>query len=530
MNKKWNLSVFTILMAGLLMAGVALAATLFDDQPDSSAYVGKGWSCFLPAFKDANGVPIPFAPPSNLPPIGYKGDYYVDEFTDAKIKQAWQELKEKDPEAARKIIDGLGFVDGKREQRVIGALDPNGVINGNDDLKLTEIRRPAFFGQAPYFEEIAKAEQDTYTVEFTVPRGYYERSQLNLFTPLKLRGWFIRGKGVLDTEGKKVHAVFIYFEGQSSQLTAIHHPDAPYCMWDIRTKQYKGVKYPNKDFQTEQWGQRQVRQYYYDFNQAGFDVLIVDKRGHGISGGVNCYECSETADDVFRMLDQLETGEGLTVLAPNGQQLKGKETAGLLLRGMSAKKVPVILGGHSDGAQVTSLTMLKNFVGWTTFNEPKPQFIPAKKDKYNFKAAILLGSSTGGSGYTPSDPDLWIYEEAAKRVEKNAVQELTSEVLANIDKWPVAVFFGNGLWDNYYSPRGVYESYRRIKGLKELVFYRGSHGFASSGAQNVAYLSNKITEFAIRALVNPDKKYPEFKSFKEAVLSSPPYWEPTSRP
>jgi hypothetical protein len=39
MIKKWNLSVFTFLMAGLLMAGVALAANVPNDQPDSSAYV-----------------------------------------------------------------------------------------------------------------------------------------------------------------------------------------------------------------------------------------------------------------------------------------------------------------------------------------------------------------------------------------------------------------------------------------------------------------------------------------------------------
>jgi hypothetical protein len=172
MFKKWNLSVFTILMAGLLMAGVALAANVPNDQPDSSAYVGKGWNCYLPAFKDDNGVPIPFGQPSHLPPIGYQGDFYVYEFTDAKIKQAWQELKKKDPQAARKIVDSLGYVDGKKEFRVIGALNPNGIINGNDDLKLTDIRRPAFFGQSPYFEDIAKVEKNTYIVEFTVPRGY----------------------------------------------------------------------------------------------------------------------------------------------------------------------------------------------------------------------------------------------------------------------------------------------------------------------------------------------------------------------
>jgi hypothetical protein len=191
--KKGNLSIFTILLAGLLMAGVAVAANVPNDQPDSSAYVGYGWNGYLPAYKDVNGVSIPFKPTSIHPPVGYQGDFYVDEFTDAKIKQAWQELKEKDPVAAKKI---MADIPEKSESRRIGALDSNGPINGNNDLKLIEIRRPKFFGQAPYFEDIAKVEQDTYTVEFTVPRGAYERLQLKLTDPIKLRGWFIKGKGV----------------------------------------------------------------------------------------------------------------------------------------------------------------------------------------------------------------------------------------------------------------------------------------------------------------------------------------------
>jgi hypothetical protein len=38
--KKRNFSVLTILMAGLLLAGVALAANVPNDQPDSSACGG----------------------------------------------------------------------------------------------------------------------------------------------------------------------------------------------------------------------------------------------------------------------------------------------------------------------------------------------------------------------------------------------------------------------------------------------------------------------------------------------------------
>jgi hypothetical protein len=96
--------------------------------------------------------------------------------------------------------------------RRIGGLDPKkGPVNGNDPLKLTDIRRSKFFGQAPYFEEIAKVEQVTYTVEFTVPREHYEQRELNLTSPIKLRGWFIKGKGVPNANGKKNHALVIFF-------------------------------------------------------------------------------------------------------------------------------------------------------------------------------------------------------------------------------------------------------------------------------------------------------------------------------
>jgi hypothetical protein len=65
---------------------------------------------------------------------------------------------------------------------------------------------------------------------------------------------------------------------------------------------------------------------------------MVDKRGHGILGGVNGRNGAEMAEDIFCMLDQLESGEGLSVLTPTGQLLQGKETAGLLLRACSPDK------------------------------------------------------------------------------------------------------------------------------------------------------------------------------------------------
>jgi hypothetical protein len=532
--KKRSLSVFTILMAGLLLAGVALAANVPSDQPDSSAYVGYGWNGYLPAYKDANGVSIPFKPTGIRPPVGYQGDFYVDEFTDAKVKQAWRELKAKDPETAKKMMTlakGANTDEVERNRfRSTGWLDSKGVVNGNDDLKLADIRRPALFGQAPYFEDIGKVELKTYTVEFTVPRDPYERLQLKLTKPVKLRGWFIKGDGFPGANGKKTHALFINNLGKGGEMCAINHPDAPAYVWDVQTKQYKGVSYPNQKYQTEECGAWIQRQICYEFNRAGFDVMIVDKRGHGISGGVNGNNTSEMAEDIFRMLEQLEFGNGLTVLTPNGQLLPGKRAAGLLLRGRAAKQVPVLVAGQSQGSQICIDVMHKNYVGWTAYNEPGQPSSPAKK--YNIKGALLLSDFAGGLGHQdfPGRPDNFaLYREGIYRVEWNTMDYHSSEILANIEQWP-AVFFGKPLWDGYESPEGTYDAYNRAKGLKELVFIRGSHSLTQWGAENITYLINKMTEFAVRAVVNPSKKYPEFKSLKEAVLSSPSYWEPTSRP
>jgi hypothetical protein len=497
------------------------------DQPDSSAYVGYDWNGNLPAFKDANGVPIPFRPTLVKPPAGYQGDFYVDEFTDAKIKQAWLEWKARDPVIAKKVemysinsdINGYG-----KKCRRIGALEPKGAVNGNDDLKLADIRQPAFFGQSPYFEEIGKVEQNTYTIEFTVPRGVSEELHLKQTTPIKLRGWFIKGNGVPDDQGQKVQALVIYITGSTSSAFTIQNPDAPSCWYNEKNKKYENYTLPNILLKTEQLGVRQRRQYLYEFNQAGFDVLVVDKRAHGYSGGYNDGDNSENSEDIFRMLDQLETGQGLTVLTPAGQLLQGKQVAGLLLRGAPAKQVPVIVGGMSQGSMITCYVMQKNFIGWTAFNEPGQKFTPAKN--YNIKAALLLGDFAGGLGYGVSDSMKY---EAGFRVEKNTMIWPTSEIMSNIDKWP-AVFFGKGLWDNWSSPEGTYEAYRRAKGLKELVFIRGGHSENAWGMQNSVYMTHRMTEFAVQAIVNPGAKYLELKSFKEAVLSSPPYWEPSSRP
>jgi hypothetical protein len=155
MSKKFNLSIYTVMIFAMLIVSITAVLAYPNEQSDSSAYVGCGWNTYLPAFKDSKGISIPYKPTAIHPPIGYQGDFYVDEFTDIKIKQAWQELKMKEPETAQYILSTLSSNKDETAPyyRVTGSIDSK-IANG--ELKLTDIRRPVFFGQSPYFEEIAK--------------------------------------------------------------------------------------------------------------------------------------------------------------------------------------------------------------------------------------------------------------------------------------------------------------------------------------------------------------------------------------
>jgi hypothetical protein len=63
------------------MTEITSASAARGEQPDSSVYVGWNWNAYLPAFKDADGVAIPFMPTGIRPPIGYQGDFFVDEMS-----------------------------------------------------------------------------------------------------------------------------------------------------------------------------------------------------------------------------------------------------------------------------------------------------------------------------------------------------------------------------------------------------------------------------------------------------------------
>jgi len=478
-----------------------------------------GFSCQDPK----ESVCIPFAQTNQQPTEGYQGeDFYIEEFTDAKIKEKWQAFSQ-DPDAAKPIIE-LAKSFSLSEFRNTGTVCPIGKIEPNEDVNLANIRRPAFFGQSVYNENIAKVDDKTYIVEFTVPRDTYERLHLKVCTPIKLRGWFIEGEGILDNSGNKTHAIAIMIGGRSIETTAIHHPDDPLYVYDSETKEYKGISYPNEQKTTAKWGLRQWREYLYALNRAGFDVLTIDKRGHGISGGLTASDTGEQAEDLFRMLDQLESGNGLRMLASTGELFVGEQAAGKLLRGEQAKSVSVIIGGSSQGSIVTAWAMQKNFTEFCPYNNPEGRCTSSYG--YNIKGALMLADFAAGIGYM--EP-VYTLLEGCLRTMENVMFFPSSEILMSVDKWP-AVFFGKGLWDKYVSVEGTFKAYKRATGLKELVFVRGPHSENEYGQENVIYMRTKMVEFAIQTVVNPGIEIPGPADLKSAVCSSPPYWEPSSKP
>jgi hypothetical protein len=234
-------------------------------------------------------VCVPLLLTASKPTAGYSGDYYVDEFTDAKLKARWAACKADEGCFKRINAQMLRWLPPNKERstRVTGTVDPIGKIDSDGVVDLRDIRRPGFFAKAPYQEAVAEAHGRTHVVEFTVPRDPLERLKLNMQDDIKLRGWYAEGTGVDDGKGGKARALVIMSPGGGSQLTAIRHPDDVAVTIDPATRRATEVHYPNKT--TE--------------------------------------------------------GFGMRMLTPGGQVLEGAAAGGKLMAGQKARQIPLLLLG-----------------------------------------------------------------------------------------------------------------------------------------------------------------------------------------
>lgn len=522
MNRTIALTVASLTLLPMAANADAAAISIVNEgtpAPDCTLHINVDRNGDLPGYKARWGeeeVCLPFTPTNQLVPEGSAAaKFYIDEFSDAKVRAKWAQCK-LDAECREKTLTAAKRF-AKFEPRDTGTVDKDGVIDFDGEVDLSKIRRPSYFGQSKYSEAIAEADPNAYVVEFTAPRDSYEREHLKLTGDIKLRGWYLKGAGIVDEDGSRKRALIIMNNGGGSELTAIDDPaSAPFT---IDNGKYTPAKSDNL---TEEPGMRYWRGFLSDLNDAGFDVLITDRRGNGISGGRNGFNTAEQANDMFRELEQMDTGDGLRILGPGGKLITGKDASKLLLDGQSAHEVPVVIGGYSRGSYATQWFMHKNFVEDCDYDLPSPECNP-KRGLGNIKGAILYGPNSAGLGYRLAGHDAI---EGALRVEFNTTYYVDSGVFANVDKWP-ALQIVKGTWDYVEGLEGSLATYQRVKGLKDISVFLGPHILQTQNPENMAFAGQRMVAFAKAAVLGkttvPGSVDP--KTLKDLVTSVPHHWE-----
>ena len=495
--------------------------------PDCSFRVNFDRNADLPGYRvggEGRAPCLPFMPTNRLLPPDHRGaDFYAEEFTDARIRQRWASCRA-DPACAERARTGANpFV--AFEPRRTGTVDPTGRIDQDGEVDLRAVRRPAFFGRAPFDELIAGAEARTFTVEFTVPRDSYERVHLRREDPIKLRGWYLEGDGVGDGAGGRVRALVVMNNGGGSELTATDDPRASGVARDPVTGNY--VLRADANGQGEQPGMRHWRGFVAALQQAGFDVLVTDRRGNGISGGVSGFNTAEQARDIFRELEQLQTGEGLRMLTPDGRVLSGAEAGGRLLAGQRADEIPVVIGGYSRGSYAIAWAMHRNFVADCDRDRPGGGCRPPL-GRGNIRGAILYGPNSAGLGYRVAGHDM---VEAVLREERSTTYYPDGDVLANLGRWP-GLLIVKGTWDYVEGLEGSLDAYRRAREPKEIFVFRGPHALHTQAEENMRLAGERMVAFVTAAVLGRPRvegaRPPA--DLRALVASSPDHWELTTAP
>jgi hypothetical protein len=523
----------------LLVLKVALAA---EPATDCQAHVAYDRDMTLPGYllPTAAGPKtcIPFTTTAAQPPAGYKGDFYVDEFTDAKLREQWAACK------ADKVCHDRVY------KQVIARHPPNKEYNLKDphgrflmgkieekggDTDLKTIRRPAWFARSPYNEPIAAADAQTYIVEFTAPAEAYERLHQNLTADIKIRGWYIRGAGIDDGKGGKKHALIIASGGGGDRITAIDDPSDKAYVIDPKT----GNTIPDDDWPnatTGVKGEAVWRRVFFNLHQAGFDVLALDRRGVGISGGFSDTNTLQQGHDLLKIVADLRSGAGMRALTPTGELAAGHAAAAAVKGG----GLPVLFLGSSRGTMSSGWAMTINFDKDCSYDLPTISCKPPVRDRA-IKGAILIADFSSGVGYlesqtTPKDDgrgpgrDRGLFIGGIE-VENNIVFFPSSAILAGIHTWPSA-FFARGLWCYADGLEGEINAYNRVGGLKDLVVVRGPHAFETWPAEEKARVTERIIAYG-RTVVWGQKSIPgrrTWTNMKELVATSGDVWEPSTRP
>lgn len=485
---------------------------------------------------------IPFTSVAAQPPKGYRGDFYVDEFTDAKLRQRWEACKRQKScfdRIDKEILDRHPpnhefYLRDPHKRFLLGKIDEKG-----PDTDLATIRRPGFFARAPYHEPIAAADPDTYVVEFTAPADPYERIRLHRTGDIRIRGWYIRGAGIYDGHGGRKRALIVMNGGGGDRITAIDDPhDLPYLI-DAKTgKAIQNLNFPNAT--TGVQGERHWREVYFRLYEAGFDVLAMDRRGVGISGGYDDEDTLQQGRDILDIVATLRSGKGMRALSPSGHLAMGHDAAVMVRGGPSGPGLPAFLLGSSRGTMASAWAMTINFDKDCSYDLPQIHCGPARHDM-SIRGAMLVADFSSGVGYLEAqttrkddlrglgrDRGLFI---GGMEEEHNIVFFPSSAILAGMPTWPSA-FFARGLWCYADSLEGEMNAYARIRGLKDLVVVRGPHEFGAWPAQEQRRTTRQMIAYG-RAILLGEKSIPGHRSWsnmKDLVATSSDIWEPSTHP
>ena len=530
-----------------LKSGQSSAASVDSrfPSPDCEARVGYDRDRMLPGYLLAKGgapaVCVPFTTTLEHPPTGYAGaDFYVDEFSDAKLRERWVVCKTDAACLARVGKPVHDRVPPNREYRLSDehARFLLGKLDEGTDVDLAKVRRPAFFAKAPYHEGVAELESRTWTVEFTAPAEAHERLQRHITDDVKLRGWYVQGDGVDDGQGHRVRALVVMSAGGGGRLVAIDDPIDQLYRTDPSTGKTALNSFPNAT--TGSPGQREWREHIRVLQKAGFDVLSYDRRGVGISTGFSDTNTLQQGRDLLNAVASLSSGEGMRVLSPTGKASAGEAAARALGAGVSRASMPVLLLGSSRGTMAAGWAMARNFDKTCDYDLPVVTCGPAVGNR-NIKGIILISEFTAGPGFVPAestpeddarglgrDRGMFI---AGSEVEHNVVFFPSSAILASASKWPAA-FYARGLWDYAASLQGTIDSYDRVKGLKELVVVRGPHPFETWPDEEKARVTARMVAFAQAAALGrstlPGGR--PWTTMKDLVGTASDVWEPSSQP
>lgn len=494
----------------------------FIPPTDCTAQVGMPQQGPLPGYRvpdAAYGHVCVGVTPTPLAPAGFRGDYRVDAFTDRALRGRYEDCRAAGPCAADAQLDDY------RPQtfRSTGSVVPFGKVDPYAaTLDLSTIRRPGFFGRAPFAEPIASAEQRTTTVELAVPAERYDIEHGHP-EAVRLRGWYLAGRGVADRRGRRQRSLVVLIGGRTVETTATQDPQDPLYV-RTPTGGWANATYPRPGSLTESWGGPAWRSYLRALNEDGFDVLTFDKRGHGISGGRTPDNTFQQGLDMLRAVDALRTGRGLRTLGPDGVTRTGRTAARAVVPPRERARMPILLGGSSQGSYTTQWAMNANQHRWCEVDQRgggpchRPWGIP------NVKGAILLASLPGFPRSEPEQAAL----EGARRERLGLVRYPSSEPLARIGDWP-NVFYGKGLHDDVAGPLGTFDAYRRSRTSgRELLLVRGPHSEIAWGEPLIRLVQQRLVSFATRSVAGRPARQRGFADLRQAVAASPPLHAPTT--